>query len=106
VKHRGRVFTLRPWHRDFGVPELPTELLGTRVARLLRGRPDRPGALVALQDGSYALTGDVLAAGYRDDLCAYVRRRARQSTEPAERAWLRECDRALSAERPRLTAVR
>jgi cell volume regulation protein A len=58
-------------------------------------RRDRPGALVALEDGRYAVTGPVLIAGSRDDVTTYARRRAEQ-TDPDARAWLQTVVGALA----------
>jgi len=56
---------------------------------------DRPGALVALEDGRYAVTGPLLIAGSRDAVTAYARRRVR-SAEPDYRAWLQTVVDALA----------
>ncbi len=56
------------------------------VVAQLRNRHDRTGALVALADGRYAVTGPLLIVGSRDDLIGYSRRRVRQSTG-AEQSW-------------------
>ena len=58
-------------------------------------RRDRPGALVALEDGRYAITGPLLVAGSRDDLTAYARRRAAVAA-PDDRAWLQTVVGALA----------
>jgi hypothetical protein len=54
-----------------------------------------PGALVALEDGRYAVTGPVLVAGSRDDVTAYARRRA-EGADADDRAWLQTVVGALA----------
>ena len=56
---------------------------------------DRPGALVALEDGRYAVTGPLLIAGSRDDVTTYARRRA-AAADPDDRAWLQTVVGALA----------
>jgi hypothetical protein len=73
--------------RGLGLPTIPffivapERVLGHRVAARLRVRRDRPGALVALEDGRYAVTGALLITGSRDDVTTYARRRAK-GTDP------------------------
>src|SRR5688572_8822055 len=64
------IFTVRPCDDDAVIGELgaPERVLGQPVAARLRVRRDRPGALVALGDGRYAVTGPLIVAGSRDDL--------------------------------------
>src|SRR5699024_7274468 len=83
------IFTVRPAGPEIITGSLhePEAVLGQPVAARLRIRPDRPGALVALEDGRYAVTGPLLIAGSREDVTAYVRRRVR-AADPDERAWL------------------
>ena len=47
---------------------IPQRVLDQTVVARLRVRRDRPGALVALEDGRYAVTGPLLIAGSRDDV--------------------------------------
>lgn len=75
----------------------PSAVLGEKVVARLRIRRDEPGALVALADGRYAVTGPVLMVGGRDDLAAYARRRAR-TVKGDERAWLQTVVGALAAD--------
>jgi potassium/hydrogen antiporter len=58
-------------------------------------RRDRRGALVALEDGRYAITGPVVVAGSRDDVTTYARRRA-HSAGADDRAWLQTVVGALA----------
>jgi cell volume regulation protein A len=69
---------------DLRTPEL---VLGLVVVARLRIRRDHPGALVALEDGRYAVTGPLLIVGSRKDVAAHARRRANR-VDPDERAWL------------------
>ena len=83
------IFTVRPPGEDGITGELdaPELVLSQPVAARLRVRRDRPGALVALEDGRYAVTGPLLIAGSRDDVTTYARRRA-AAADPDDRAWL------------------
>ena len=56
----------------------------------LRTRRERPGALVQLDDGRYAITGELVAIGGPRQLLRYCRERIRRATEPEERAWWQE----------------
>jgi CPA2 family monovalent cation:H+ antiporter-2 len=81
------IFTVRPaGDAVVGDLDAPERVLAQPVAARLRVRRDRPGALVALEDGRYALTAPLLVAGSRDDLTAYARRRAGRA-DPDDRAW-------------------
>lgn len=92
------VFTARPWSETDGDPAHPHVILGVEVERELSSRADAPGAVVALSDRRYAITGSVVAAGTRNDLSRYIRRR--QATAPgAEAAWLSRAGRALATSR-------
>jgi potassium/hydrogen antiporter len=91
------VFTSRPWdEEDDGDPAYPEELLGVAVREHLRTRRDRRGALVALADGRYALTGPTLAAGGARQLQAYARRRLARESDETARAWWQEVIGALA----------
>jgi hypothetical protein len=102
MKHRRKVFTLRPGDAREGVADCPTEVLGVAVRRILLVRADRPAALVMLDDERFAVTGSVLAAGSARELAAHVRRAAWRSISAPERRWLRKCAKALGAQPPRL----
>jgi K+:H+ antiporter subunit KhtU len=104
------IFTVRPAAADAVVGDLeaPERILDQPVVARLRVRRDRPGALVALEDGRYAVTGPILVAGSREDVTSYARRRAAR-TDPDARAWLQTVVGALAidifdaapAQRPR-----
>jgi potassium/hydrogen antiporter len=91
------VFTSQPWdeERD-GDPGYPREVLGVEVLEHLRTRRDRRGALVALADGRYALTGPTVAAGSARQVQAYARRRLGRETDDTARAWWQEVIGALA----------
>ena len=75
--------------------DAPERVLDQPVAARLRVRRDRPGALVALEDGRYAVTGPIIVAGSRDDVTTYARRRAGRA-DPDDRAWLQTVVGALA----------
>jgi cell volume regulation protein A len=93
------IFTVRPYGADAVTGDLgaPERVLARAVAARLRVRRDRPGALVALEDGRYAVTGPMLIAGSRDDVTAYARRRAERA-DPEDRAWLQTVVGALATD--------
>ena len=63
VLSRPAVTSVRPWTDADGDPSRPAEVYGTEVVDQLRTRRDEPGALVALADGRFAVTGRLLAVG-------------------------------------------
>jgi potassium/hydrogen antiporter len=79
----------------------PTSLAGAPVAAQLRIRRDVPGALVALEDGRYAVVGPLVAVGGRQSLATWATRRLRRldGGDP-ERAWLQNVVGALAADVP------
>lgn len=84
------VFSVRPWSRDEGDPASPERVLGIAVADRLRTRRDRPGAVLTLADGRYAITGPSLAVGSASQLQRYARRSLRYARSDAEQAWWQE----------------
>jgi cell volume regulation protein A len=89
--------TVRPWREEDGDPARPTALAGAQVVEQLRTRRDGvPGALVALDDGRYGVTGPVLSVGSRGDVQRTARERLGRSTSDAEQAWWREVIGALA----------
>jgi len=84
------IFSVRSWRADDGDPVHPRQVAGVAVAVHLRRRWDGPGALVALEDGRYAVTGAHLAVGGRAAVQGYARRRATATHDADERAWWRE----------------
>jgi potassium/hydrogen antiporter len=85
-------FKVRPWTDADGDPGRAEELDGVRVVDHVRTRRDRPGALLALADGRFAVTGDgVVAMGGRNLLARWcVQRAARRGLRAEERAWWQE----------------
>lgn len=98
-----QVFSVRPGHTLDGDPTRPEEVDGIGVRARLRTRRDRPGALVALADGRFAVTGeDHVALGGRRALAEWCARRAlRPEIEEAERSWWQEAAGALIVPVPR-----
>jgi cell volume regulation protein A len=84
------IFSSRPWDPKDGDPAQPEVVAGVRVIEHLRTRRDERGALVALEDGRYAITGARLAIGAPQQIQAYGRRRLRGECPEAEEAWWQE----------------
>jgi cell volume regulation protein A len=95
-RSRPAVTTIRPWAAEDGDPSRPDGVAGHAVVERLRTRRDRPGALLALDDGRYAVSGPLLAIGPAPELQAFARRRLRSATTAGERAWWQEVVGALA----------
>ena len=95
-RSRPSVTSIRPWEASDGDPQRPTAIAGQTVIEQLRTRRDEPGALVALEDGRFGISGPLLAIGPSGELQAFARRRLATATSPAERAWWREVVGALA----------
>ena len=94
---RAAIFSVRPWKGDFGDPGSPTVVEGVKVLRSLRMRRGEPGALVQLEDGRFAVTGEgVVAAGGPRQLFRYCRDRIRRAADEQSRAWWQEVAGVLS----------
>ena len=79
----------------------PRAVVGESVAAQLRIRRDTPGALVALADGRYAVTGPLVAVGSRRDLTLFAMRRMRRlPADSPERAWLQNVVGAMASDLP------
>lgn len=93
-----QVFTVRPAREDED-PLALKEINGVPVIAVLRSRGDSTGAMAALADGRYAVTGGgVVAVGGRRSLADWCERRAgREDVDQAERAWWQEVTGALIA---------
>jgi potassium/hydrogen antiporter len=88
---RPAIFTVRPWSDRDGDPGDPKRVGGTAVARTLRTRRGRAGALVQLADGRFAATGDGIAAvGGPRQLFRYCRERIDRAEDQQARAWWQE----------------
>jgi cell volume regulation protein A len=96
VLSRPAVTSMRPWTDEDGDPTRPSSVAGIEVVDQLRTRRDEPGALVALADGRYAVTGKLLAVGPAGELQGVARRRLARATSPADRAWWQEIVGALA----------
>jgi potassium/hydrogen antiporter len=100
---RSPLFSVRPLQQaDLeGDAAHPTAVAGGPVAAQLRIRRDVPGALVALEDGRYAVVGPLVAVGGRQSLTTWATRRLRRldGGDP-ERAWLQNVVGALAADVP------
>jgi cell volume regulation protein A len=95
---RAPVFSVRPWSDGDGNPASPDDIGGVPVVEQLRTRRDVPGALVALADGSYAVTGPFLAAGGARSIELHARRRLSRATSESERTWWQEVLGAVALE--------
>ncbi len=96
ILSRPSVTTVRPWEEADGDPSRPQQVMGQGVVEQLRTRRDEPGALVALEDGRYAVTGRLLAIGPAAEVQAVARRRLARADAPGERAWWQEVVGALA----------
>jgi potassium/hydrogen antiporter len=96
VLSRPAVTSVRPWEDGDGNPSRPAQIGGIEVVDQLRTRRDQPGALVALADGRYAVTGRLLAVGPSGELQAVARRRLARAESAADRAWWQEIVGALA----------
>jgi cell volume regulation protein A len=100
---RSPLFSVRPYEQTpvDGDAAHPASVAGTAVIAQLRIRRDVPGALVALDDGRYAVVGPLVAVGGRQSLASWATRRLRRldGGDP-ERAWLQNVVGALAADVP------
>jgi cell volume regulation protein A len=96
VLSRPAVTSVRPWQESDGNPSRPTHIAGLEVVDQLRTRRDQPGALVALSDGRFAVTGRLLALGPAGELQGVARRRLARAESAADRAWWQEVVGALA----------
>ena len=88
---RATIFTVRPWQAADGEPASPESVGGVPVVRRLRTRRGEAGALVQLEDGRFAITGDgLVAVGGSRQLLRYCRERIARASEPEARAWWQE----------------
>jgi cell volume regulation protein A len=96
VLSRPAVTSVRPWQDSDGDPSRPAQIGGIEVVDQLRTRRDQPGALVALADGRYAVSGRLLAVGPSGERQAVARRRLARAETAADRAWWQEVVGALA----------
>jgi potassium/hydrogen antiporter len=91
LRGRPAIFTVRSWRHSDGDPANPDHVTGVPVVRRLRTRRGRPGALVQLADGRFAVTGEgVAAVGGSRQVYRYCRERIRRSEDPQSIAWWQE----------------
>lgn len=97
MRGRAAIFAVRPWRDSYGDPGAPENIDGTLVVRHLRTRRGAAGALVQLEDGRYAVTGEGVAAlGGARQLFRYCRQRIRRTSDDEARAWWQEAAGVLS----------
>jgi potassium/hydrogen antiporter len=93
---RPPVFSTGPWTGETPASR-PETVRGVPVVAQLRTRRDRPGAVVALEDGSVAFTGDVYAKGPVRTVQDSARKRLEHARDDADAAWWREVIGALAS---------
>ena len=91
-----QISVMRPWSPDDGDPGFPNQVGQIGVVEQLATRIDRPGALVALEDGRYAISGKTVAIGSASALQRVARSQLLTSTSRQDRAWWREVIGALA----------
>jgi potassium/hydrogen antiporter len=79
---------VEPWTPWYGDPSDPDLISGVVVVELMLQRYDRQGALVALEDGRFAVSGPTLALGSAAALRAYAERMVIDQTG-SESLWWR-----------------
>jgi potassium/hydrogen antiporter len=97
------VLSVRPYREGMieGSLARPEAVGGEPVVARLRVRRDTPGALVALADGRYAVTGPLIVVGSRRDLTQFGTRRLRRLPPDApERLWLQNVIGAMASDLP------
>jgi len=88
---RAPIFSVRPWRASDGDAGDPRSVAGVGVIRSVRLRQGVPGALVQLEDGRLAVTGEgVAAVGAPGQLFRYCRERIRRAGDEDARAWWQE----------------
>jgi potassium/hydrogen antiporter len=97
------VLSIRPYREGTveGDVARPQAVLGERAVAQLRIRRDTPGALVALADGRYAVTGPLVVVGSRQDITQFATRRMRRlPPDSSERPWLQNVIGAMASDVP------
>jgi cell volume regulation protein A len=89
------IFSVRPWVTTDGDPARPDVVAGREVIEHLRSRHDQPGAIVALEDGRYAVTGSLLIVGSAMQVRRQARKCLHQTDDETQRAWWQEVIGAL-----------
>lgn len=97
LRGRPAIFSVRAWAAVDGDAGDPQRVADVLVARRLRTRRGAPGALVQLEDGRFAVTGDgVAAVGASRQLFRYCRERIGRAEDEQARAWWQEVAGAVS----------
>jgi len=97
------VLSVRPYREGMVEGDLarPRAVVGEPAVAQLRIRRDTPGALVALADGRYAVTGPLVVVGSRRDLTQFATRRMRRlPRDSPERPWLQNVIGAMASDLP------
>jgi len=84
------IFSVRPWSDADGDAARPRHVAGQAVLERVRSRHDRPGAVVALEDGRYAVTGPLLIVGGARQVERQARKCLRAAESDVEHAWWQE----------------
>jgi cell volume regulation protein A len=84
------IFSVRPWSDADGDAARPRRVAGQAVLERVRSRHDRPGAVVALEDGRYAVTGPLLIVGGARQVERQARKCLRAAESDVEHAWWQE----------------
>ena len=91
------IFRTGPWDPRDGDPGEPATVGGIEIVERLRLRRDRPGALVVLADGRYAVAGPVVLVGSRQAVQRQARRRLDRAGDDAEAGWWQDVIGACAA---------
>jgi potassium/hydrogen antiporter len=97
------VLSVRPYRAGIVEGDLarPRAVGGEAAVAQLRIRRDTPGALVALADGRYAVTGPLIVVGSRRDITQFGTRRLRRlPADSPERLWLQTIIGAMASDLP------
>jgi potassium/hydrogen antiporter len=97
------VLSVRPYREGVIEGDLahPRAVGGEEAVHQLRIRRDTPGALVALADGRYAVTGPLVVVGSRRDITEFATRRMRRlPSDSPERPWLQNVIGAMASDLP------
>jgi cell volume regulation protein A len=97
------VLSVRPYREGVVEGDLarPRAVAGEECVAQLRIRRDTPGALMALADGRYAVTGPLVVIGSRRDLTQFATRRLRRLPHDSpERLWLQTVIGAMASDLP------
>ena len=105
LRGRSAIFSVRPWNDEEGDPAAPESIDGAAVRRTLRTRREQRGALLVLEDGRLAVTGDgVVAMGGPTQLLRYCRDRIRRAESEQALAWWQEVAGVVTQTRARAGA--